>query len=502
MEFLNLVNSLEDKSIESIQNKINEIDGLSLVSNGDLHMVKVTGNVNSSVDLLKSSSKGLIFSIDNGSIRIRAMSPKISVNIKDKNITLPKLFESFNTVGKRLWYSPLMDGTNIRLYFNGTKWAMATYSSLNETKLTKQAMIQMKINRVNFDLLNKNYCYHLIFCGPTNRIIVNYEFQSIHLIGIFNCSTLKEYVIFDDIPHGFDSVIKRHKLCKKLAYTDILYPGILLVEENGTRYRFDSNRYQLMSKVKNNTPLKYRVVELCSSKHKNEGELNLFISLFPEIYNEFIYKINMLSQFIKKWTLSPDSITINCRLNNFLDDLIRDITERDLKYISIEYLKLFILNQDPKRITFLTNTELYQHNDTPIKISDDTRSCDNCKNIVKCVKHLFDNGSEGHIDKYLCVDCYQFEIHDKCNYCDVLGCNCGICYNCDNNSLDYDICYNCKQKSQCNEHLFDSGVNEDVKHSLCDECYEYELTEACSCCNILGCGGSICYTCRHSDMCN
>src|SRR5579863_6864877 len=176
MSVINLISTMT--SFDDVKNEILKVDEngaqiykLAIKDNDDLFMIYYTQNVG--LDTLEFSCKSVVF--DKVSLKpIVSQYNKILYNddalkfLDDKpwsNVVVQKCYE----------------GTFVIVFWHAGKWYVTTRRCLdaNESTWIKgnsyYSLFMDAIGNMNFDNLNKEYCYHFVLVHPKNKNIVCYD---------------------------------------------------------------------------------------------------------------------------------------------------------------------------------------------------------------------------------------------------------------------------------------------------------------------------------------
>jgi hypothetical protein len=255
-----------------------------------------------------------------------------------------------------------IDGTQIRLYYYNNEWRYATtrcidakkarwFSSLSFYDLFKDA------DNIDYEKLNKNYCYSFVLCHPKNRIVVKYDYPYIIHVMTRDMITLKEIDVNIDIKKpeifyfkSFDELINDAK------NTDNLEEGYMLCDKNYNRMKIKNNSYKKIKKLRGNTNnLFYHYLQL-----KYENTLDLFLSFYPEYKNKF----NLFDLDIRNLAKEIHKIYMNKHVfgNPYIPKYMKNfIYKLHGKYLStkkittIDIILNVIYESHPSQIIFIYN---------------------------------------------------------------------------------------------------------------------------------------------------
>ena len=118
---------------------------------------------------------------------------------KEIYINLEELIENWHNVT----VEEFIDGTMINLFYHD-KWTISTRSCLyadcnwySNKKFNTMFEEAEKNYKIDYNLLNKNYCYTFVLQHPENRIVTEYIEPKIILVQITDLNTLENINLND-----------------------------------------------------------------------------------------------------------------------------------------------------------------------------------------------------------------------------------------------------------------------------------------------------------------
>ena len=234
-----------------------------------------------------------------------------------------------------------IDGTMIVLYYYNDQWNISTKTSLdgkccwNSNKTFHDLFIDTsKKVGLNYEILNKRFCYTFVLCHPECRNITNYKFPDIYHISSRNMETLIE--IDEEIGIKKPLLLKLNKYNKlKVKNFDELYKSLdklnfdregymLYSKDRKYRVKLKSKSHKYVHELKGNYP---NIIQKLLELKENEAKLE-FLKYFPE----YIDKFNSLDENIDK-------------LSKKIYILYSDIKKKKLENIEIPkiYSKIIVL---------------------------------------------------------------------------------------------------------------------------------------------------------------
>ncbi len=332
------------------------------------------------------STSGLFRSVIHKNGKILVFSPPKAMN---ENIFISN-YEPENCIAEEF-----IEGTMINLFFDheNQEWEIASKSAIgaknnffvsdNNINKTFRTMFLEVCNHVylDFDTLNKDYCYSFVFQHPDNRIVVPFNNMNLYL-----CATY--YINNENLTV---TEIKRPELESLFAQTNVKFPkqfkftnydnlksdysdnsdytnlGIIIKEQStGMRMKFRNKNYEKVRMLRGNQPkLLYHYITL-----RNSDNINDYLKYYPEDkekFNEYENKINTfinklynyyVSCYIKKY--SPLT-NYEFQYKNHMYKIHGIYCEKlrnENKYVTKEVIKDYCKNLHPSQLMFSLNYHL------------------------------------------------------------------------------------------------------------------------------------------------
>ena len=190
-----------------------------------------------------------------------------------------------------------IDGSLISLWYDKNKWNISTNGMIDAT----DAEIQLKTEEIknykdlflkalskydiDFNLLDKTYCYTFELVSPLNRIVIPYNETDIFLIGVRDLWALKEIkpdsLLYQPFkrPELYD--IKTPEQAIEIAKTlGANKEGFVLVDDKFNRVKVKGTEYLAKHLLRNNTLSTKRFVEIILKNEQDD-----LIAFFPEYKN-------------------------------------------------------------------------------------------------------------------------------------------------------------------------------------------------------------------------
>tara|TARA_Y100000389_G_scaffold135243_1_gene132785 strand:+ start:5057 stop:6076 length:1020 start_codon:yes stop_codon:yes gene_type:complete len=247
---------------------------------------------------------------------------------------------------------PLVDGTMINLFYHNNDWLISTRSNIGATNKwsSEDSFHEMFLecsDQLDYNSLDKDSTYSFVMRDKNNRLTSKVYKNELVLVEVYHKGIYQSELPKNNV-----------YITIKEWVPDILYKG-LTVKTNGIRYKWLTNEHKFIEMIKpntNNPCLNYLTL-------RNSGHLTEYLKYFPEErfkfnkYRKTLHDITKLlyqiytSVFIKK-ILDKETIPFH------LKPLIYEINGEYLRSrqgITWEYIKNYIYELEPKRLTFVMN---------------------------------------------------------------------------------------------------------------------------------------------------
>lgn len=266
-----LINLLNNVSMEDLKER-----GLNIKTDGNLYMVLY--DKEKEIDDVSRVCRGIILEKETNRVMCYTFDKGVDGSM-DWNIDDCEFEES-------------VDGTQIRLFWNGDRWQYATtrcidafraywYSTKSFGELFDEAATSLDLER-----LDKRCCYAFVLCHPGNRIVTAYNRPHIIHVMTRNLDTLEE-VRDDDIgiirPRKL-SFTTKEELENYLMTDKVLNEGVMVRNKlTGERNKQIKVVYEMVKKLRGNVrDMTMRFFELLQ-----EGILSIFLYYYPEYSGQF-----------------------------------------------------------------------------------------------------------------------------------------------------------------------------------------------------------------------
>ena len=245
----------------------------------------------------------------------RTLNFRSVVLYKDRIVSFapPKSISLFNMQKypniKNMTFEEFVEGTMVNVFYNGLKWEMATRSIIGghgkfykkSAKNFRTMFIEaMNTSHLEFDNLNKSFCYSFVFQHPDNRIVIKTTTPKLYLCAVYKIKgTIIEEINFrtDEALCSRVNVPKiySNKLCpkfenwcnvrdtfanKETTPYDIM--GVI-IKYGGVRSKMRNPNYEFVRQLRGNQPkLQFQYYNL-----RRMGKVRDFLKFYPEYKKDF-----------------------------------------------------------------------------------------------------------------------------------------------------------------------------------------------------------------------
>lgn len=260
-----------------------------------------------------------------------------------KSVSLDYFMQNNPDLGKHQQHciaEEFIEGTMINVFYDGSTnaWEFATRSSVGAnisfyidahgSKMTFRDMFLSTCKHVGleFDILDKEYCYSFVMQHPLNRIVTPINEMSLYLVALYKIDNA-EYVVHDidyrkyistneklqatsiKVPRIYESDAY-YKLIDRYASMNTSYetPGVMIYSSSGYRTKIRNPNYEYVRQLRGNQPkLQYQF--LCLRKLRKIVEFLIFYPEYKTYFETFrtqlhqfthAVHLNYISCYIKK----------------------------------------------------------------------------------------------------------------------------------------------------------------------------------------------------------
>ena len=259
-------------------------------------------------DMVKSM--GVFRSVIINDNKIVSFSPPKSLNYN--------LFQTLHPNFSEIKVEEYVEGTMINLFWNKTSWDISTKHTVggkiiffqNEDKtVTFRNMFMEICNEVNLDFedLNKDYCYSFVMQHPKNRIVIPFGLKKLYLVKVYKIDNYK----IEDIDKTMvyetdfkDTCVELPCVMKYNTYEELYNTvsnmnnsydmvGVMLHANNGDRSKVRNPSYEYVRRLRGNQPkLQYEYLSL-----RKTGKVKDFLKYYPEYKKQFYDYREQLHQY-------------------------------------------------------------------------------------------------------------------------------------------------------------------------------------------------------------
>ncbi len=261
---------------------------LKIKTNLETNTFLITHTKETPLDNFTRQCFGIMARIDNFKIVCEAFNKmwEITGQYNDDEIhQLIASHEFFKT--SSITIEEAIDGTLIKLYYDGVKWQKATKNCMdayqafwNNSKSFGEMFDDCAyISNLNYDNLDTSYCYSFVIQHSENRIIVPYSRNTLVHLLTRDMNTLAEVEHDIGIPkprrYHFENI---HDIFYSLVNAPWTFQGYVLINETQDRLKIENPNYTYVKELKgNNMNVKMRILQILHSRQKYE-----FLQYFPE----------------------------------------------------------------------------------------------------------------------------------------------------------------------------------------------------------------------------
>ncbi len=303
MELLNLLN--QQNNFNSVKQLL-ETDPYNLIIKEDidfptLYMITYDRNVSNMSNSIVKLCRGIILEKETNKIICYTFNKGI-----DSIDTCPEELD-WNTTKIEL----SIDGTQIRLFYYNNSWQYSTTRCIDARKarwfstMSFYDMFKDMENLIDYDKLNKKYCYSFVLCHPKNRIVVTYNTPTLVHVLTRNLETFDEVDIDISVskPRIFTNFESYSDVINAANREDNFEEGYMLCDSNKNRIKIKNMTYDRVKDLRGNTNnMFYRYLQL-----KYDGLVETYLSFYPEFNGKFaLYELDVrnLGKEIHKYYLN------------------------------------------------------------------------------------------------------------------------------------------------------------------------------------------------------
>jgi hypothetical protein len=206
--------------------------------------------------------------------------------------------------GQEILFTQFIEGTMVNVFFDeeAGDWEIATRSLIGgkgkffKDSLTFRQMFLEALNEtpLEFEHLNKKYCYSFAVQHPKNRIVLKIEKPDLVLCSIYECNdnVITEHNIYDSgmgqyvhMPfcYPYPNQEQAKAVFANASMTPFYVLGIMMKTSNGLRAKIRNPNYEYVHHLRGNQPKsQFQYLNL-----RHSGKVAEFLKFYPDFAAEF-----------------------------------------------------------------------------------------------------------------------------------------------------------------------------------------------------------------------
>ena len=383
-----MVFTLSKELIHSvIENKKNNIKQEQIIvkdNNEEKYILKynkkyITETNDTDLGLFRS----VVCAIINGNLEVLSFAPPKSLNkngfMQENNINECSQLDFVEGTMINVFWDKTADEWNIH-----TKSCIGARCSWNSDKTFRFLFLDaMNEQQIEFEDLNKNYCYSFVLQHPENKIVVPLTEKKIILTNVYEINNEGENVSITtrpDVVKEFKSNVHQHSVQSFEFWDDLLehyasdnmdytQQGIVIVNQQGHRIKIRNRNYERVKHLKGNNPkLQFHYYYL-----RQKGMVTEFLKYYPEyrpLFSQFRndmhsftsqLHVNYINCFIQKqkklsdypYQFKPHMYALQ---KMYIDELFAE-----KKYVNKQVVIDYVNSLPPQRLMYAVNYIYKQH---------------------------------------------------------------------------------------------------------------------------------------------
>ncbi len=383
-----MVFTLSKELIHSvIENKKNNIKQEQIIvkdNNEEKYILKYNKKyITESNDTQLGLFRSVVCAIINGKLEVLSFAPPKSLNkntfIQENNLNKCNQLDFAEGTMINVFWDKTADEWNIH-----TKSCIGARCSWNSDKTFRFLFLDaMNEQQIEFEDLNKNYCYSFVLQHPENKIVVPLTEKKIILTNVYEINNEGENVSITshpDVVKDFKCNINQystqsfefwdelldHYSSDNLDYTQ---QGIVVVNQQGHRIKIRNRNYERVKHLKGNNPkLQFHYYYL-----RQKGMVAEFLKYYPEyraLFSQFRndmhsftsqLHVNYINCFIQKqkklseypYQFKPHMYALQ---KIYIDELFAE-----KKYVNKQVVIDYVNSLPPQRLMYAVNYIYKQH---------------------------------------------------------------------------------------------------------------------------------------------
>ncbi len=319
-------------SYEDIKRLLENKDhGLTVKDNGNLYMITYYDGKSNFDNPITHKCRGVILEKDTNNIVCYSFDRSIDF-INDLSYLNNKFPFNDKTIVQES-----IDGTQIKLFYYGDKWLVATTRSIDaySTRFSSRSSFgkmfddALELSNLNLETLNKRKCYSFVLCHPDNRIITKYEKPDLVHVFTRDLDTLEVDLSYDvgvrkpktlEYTEGYEKLLDDVNDLEYYKEGFVLHSG----DEQNKMMKIKSKNYLKCCRMRgNNNNILFHYLELRFNDYQN-------IKYNNELSNESIYSTN-IENFLQYFNEYSEIFKL-------FEDNIRAL----VKFVHVEYICRFV----------------------------------------------------------------------------------------------------------------------------------------------------------------
>ena len=340
--------------------------------------------INETNDMVLGLYRSVVCAFIDGKIEVLSFAPPKSLN-KNRFMEENELSKCIQldfaegTIVNVFWYKTA-DEWNIN-----TKSCIGARCSWNSDKTFRFLFLDaMNETQLEFDELDKNYCYSFVLQHPENKIVVPLTEKKLILTNVYEINNEGENITITSRPdvvknfkgnHIFENTIESfefwdelldHYASDNLEYTK---QGIVVVNEEGHRIKLRNRNYERVKHLKGNNPkLQFHYYYL-----RQKGMVAEFLKYYPEyraLFSQFRndmhsftaqLHVNYINCFIQKQKkLSEYPYQYKPHMYALQEKYINELFH-EKKYVNKQVVIDYVNSLPPQRLMYAVNYIYKQH---------------------------------------------------------------------------------------------------------------------------------------------
>ena len=340
--------------------------------------------INETNDMNLGLYRSVVCAFIDGKIEVLSFAPPKSLN---KN-----RFMEENELSKCIQLD-FAEGTMVNVFWDKTadEWNINTKScigarcSWNSEKTFRFLFLDaMNETQIEFDDLDKNYCYSFVLQHPENKIVIPLTEKKLILTNVYEINNEGENVTITSRPdvvkdfkgnHIFENNVKSFEFWDELldyyASDNLEYTqqGIVIVNEEGHRMKLRNRNYERVKHLKGNNPkLQFHYYYL-----RQKGMVSEFLKYYPEyraLFSQFRndmhsftaqLHVNYINCFIQKQKkLSEYPYQYKPHMYALQEKYINELFH-EKKYVNKQVVIDYVNSLPPQRLMYAVNYIYKQH---------------------------------------------------------------------------------------------------------------------------------------------